>query len=93
MYLDRVVFYNGQYGKSFYLILEGEVSVLLPNEYKLKLTDKIVLKYTYYLLQLTVYELIRLMFENHRHVNVDTEKISSHDYMQRYEYFSSFEKR
>jgi hypothetical protein len=57
MYQDRVVFYNGQYGKSFYLILEGEVSVLLPYEYKLKLTDKIVLKYMYYLLQLREYEL------------------------------------
>ena len=118
MYKDRVVFYNGQYGKSFYLILEGEVSVLLPYEYKLKLTDKIVLKYMYYLLQLREYELIRLMFENNRHVfndldyrentlymklkacserglpnNMDTEKISARDYMQRYEYFSSLEKR
>ena len=118
MYQDRVVFYNGQYGKSFYLILEGEVSVLLPYEYKLKLTDKIVLKYMYYLLQLREYELIRLMFENNRHVfndldyrentlylklkayserglpnNMDTEKISARDYMQRYEYFSSLEKR
>ena len=68
MYQDRVVFYNGQYGKSFYLILEGEVSVLLPYEYKLKLTDKIVLKYMYYLYQLREYELIRLMFENNKHV-------------------------
>ena len=118
MYQDRVVFYNGQYGKSFYLILEGEVSVLLPYEYKLKLTDKIVLKYMYYLLQLREYELIRLMFESNRHVfndidyrentlylklkacserglpnNMDTEKISARDYMQRYEYFASLEKR
>ena len=68
IFKDRVIFYNGQYGKSFYLILEGEVSVLLPYEYKLKLTDKQVIKYMYYLLQLKEYELIRLMFENNRHV-------------------------
>ena len=39
IYSDRVVFYNGQYGKCFYLILEGEVSVLIPYEFKLRLTD------------------------------------------------------
>ena len=118
IFQDRVVFYNGQYGKSFYLILEGEVSVLLPYEFKLKLTDKQVIKYMYYLLQHKEYELIRLMFENNRHIfndidyrentlyqklkaysergiptNVDTEKISSYDYLHRFEYFSKVEKR
>ena len=68
LYQDRVVFYNGQYGKSFYLILEGEVSVLLPYEFKLRLTDKQVFKYMYYLLQLKEYELIRLMLENNKHI-------------------------
>jgi len=68
IFQDRVIFYNGQYGKSFYLILEGEVSVLLPYEFKLKLTDKQVIKYMYYLLQLKEYELIRLILENNRHV-------------------------
>ena len=118
MFQDRVVFYNGQYGKSFYLILEGEVSVLLPYEFKLKLTDKQVIKYMYYLLQHKEYELIRLMFENNKHIfndidyrentlylklksyserglpsNVDIEKISSYDYLQRFEYFSKVERR
>ena len=68
IFQDRVVFYNGQYGKSFYLILDGEVSVLLPYEFKLKLTDKHVIKYMYYLLQHKEYELIRLMFENNKHI-------------------------
>ena len=114
---DRVVFYNGQYGKSFYLILEGEVSVLLPVEFKLKLTDKQVFKYMYYLLEHKEYELIRLIFENNRHLlndfdyrentlyyklksyserglpmNVETEKINSKKYIQRYEYFANIEK-
>ena len=114
---DRVVFYNGQYGKSFYLILEGEVSVLLPVEFKLKLTDKQVFKYMYYLLEHKEYELIRLIFENNRHllndfdyrentlyhklksyserglpINVETEKINSKKYIQRYEYFANIEK-
>ena len=118
MFQDRVVFYNGQYGKSFYLILEGEVSVLLPYEFKLKLTDKQVIKYMHYLLQHKEYELIRLMFENNKHIfndidyrentlyqklksyserglpsNVDIEKISAYDYLQRFEYFSKVERR
>ena len=118
IYSDRVVFYNGQYGKCFYLILEGEVSVLIPYEFKLRLTDKQVLKYMYYLLQHKEYELIRLMFENNKHIlndidyrentlflklksyserglpsNVDIEKISTYDYLQRFEYFSLLEKR
>ena len=117
IYQDRVIFYNGQYGKSFYLILDGEVSVLLPYEYKLKLTDKQVIKYMYYLLRHKEYELIRLMFENNKHIfndidyrentlyqklkaysdkalpnNTETEKISSQQYIYRYEYFSTIEK-
>ena len=117
IYKDRVVFYNGQYGKNFYLILDGEVSVLIPYEFKLRLTDKQVLKYMYYLLQHKEYELIRLMFENNKHIlndidyrentlyaklksysergipsNVDIEKISTYDYLQRFEYFSQLER-
>ena len=117
IFQDRVVFYNGQYGKSFYLILEGEVSVLLPYEFKLKLTDKQVIKYMYYLLQHKEYELIRLMFENNKHIfididyrentlysklksssekglpsNVDIEKISAYQYLQRFEYFTRIER-
>ena len=118
LFQDRVVFYNGQYGKSFYLILEGEVSVLLPYEFKLKLTDRQVIKYMYYLFRHKEYELIRLMFENNKHIfndidyrentlyqklktyserglptNVDNEKISSYEYIHRFEYFSKVEKR
>ena len=118
IYKDRVVFYNGQYGKNFYLILDGEVSVLIPYEFKLRLTDKQVLKYMYYLLQHKEYELIRLMFESNKHIlndidyrentlyrklksysergipsSVDIEKISTYDYLQRFEYFAQLERR
>ena len=44
--------------KCFYLILEGKGSVLILYEFKLRLNDKQVLKYMYYLFQYKEYELI-----------------------------------
>ena len=58
---DKVIFYNGQLGKTFYLILEGEVSVLLPYEFRIKITDKQLFQYMNLLLKHREYELIRLI--------------------------------
>ena len=41
----NVVFYNGQIGKTFYIILEGEVSLLLPTEYSANITMDKYLEY------------------------------------------------
>ena len=61
---DKVIFYNGQLGKTFYLILEGEVSVLLPYEFRIKITDKQLFQYMNLLLKHREYELIRLILES-----------------------------
>ena len=64
IFQNKVIFYNGQLGKTFYLILEGEVSVLLPYEYRIKITDKQLFRYMNYLLKHKEYELIRLILES-----------------------------
>ena len=61
---DKVVFYNGQLGKTFYLILEGEVSVIIPVEYKVNITDRELFNYMNFLLKNKDYELIRLILES-----------------------------
>ena len=118
IYKDKVIFYNGQLGKSFYLILEGEVSILLPYEYKIKITDKQLFKYMSFLLEHKEYELIRLILESNSMmlnendyrenelyikfksvidkalpVYMETEKISSFDYIKRYNFFKDIENK
>ena len=118
IYQDNVIFYNGQLGKSFYLILEGEVSILLPYEYRIKITDKQLFKYMSFLLQHKDHELIRLILdsnsmiindedygENELYVKfksvvdkalpmyMETEKISSKDYIKRYNFFEDIENK
>ena len=70
---DKVIFYNGQLGKSFYLILEGEVSVIIPSEFKVKITDVQLFKYMGFLLQHRDYELIRLILESNINIINDNE--------------------
>ena len=114
---DKVIFYNGQLGKTFYLILEGEVSVLLPYEFRVKITDKQLFQYMNLLLKHREYELIKLILESNSiilndndygdnelyikfknsidkplGVHIETEKISSQDYIQRYNFFADLEK-
>ena len=118
IYQDNVIFYNGQLGKSFYLILEGEVAILLPYEYKIKITDKQLFKYMSFLLQHKDHELIRLILDSNSMVINDedygdnelyikfksvvdkalplyteTEKISSQDYIKRYNFFEDIENK
>ena len=113
---DKVIFYNGQFGKTFYLILEGEVSVLISYEFKIKITDKQLFEYMNFLMEHKEYELIRLILEsNHLVLNdndygdnilylkyksvidkalplhLETEKITSLDYIKRYNFFNEID--
>ena len=65
---NNVVFYNGQIGKTFYIILEGEVSVLLPTEYSANITMDKYLEYLNFLKELKDYELLRLSFESNKNL-------------------------
>ena len=78
---DNVIFYNGQLGKSFYLILEGEVSVIIPSEYKIKITDAQLFKYMNFLLQHRDYELIRLILESNNNLINDNEYGENESYL------------
>ena len=78
---DKVIFYNGQLGKSFYLILEGEVSVVIPSEYKVKITDVQLFKYMNFLLQHRDYELIRLILESNINIINDNEYGENESYL------------
>ena len=73
IFKDKVIFYNGQLGKSFYVVLEGEVSVIIPSEYKIKITDTQLFKYLNFLLQHRDYELIRLILESNVNIINDNE--------------------
>ena len=78
---DKVIFYNGQLGKSFYVILEGEVSVIIPSEYKVKITDAQLFKYMNFLLQHRDYELIRLILESNINIINDNEYGENESYL------------
>jgi len=78
---DKVIFYNGQLGKSFYVILEGEVSVVIPSEYKVKITDAQLFKYMNFLLQHRDYELIRLILESNINIINDNEYGENESYL------------
>ena len=118
VFKDKVIFYNGQLGKTFYLILEGEVSVLLPYEYRVNITVTQLFEYMKFLLKHKEYELIRLILESNSMilndndygdnqlykkfksvidkplpVYIDTEKISSKDYIKRYNFFPDLDKK
>ena len=118
IYQDHVIFYNGQLGKTFYLILEGEVSILLPYEFKIKITDKQLFKYMSFLLEHREYDLIRLILNSNSIIlndndygenelfiqfksvidkalplHVETEKISSKDYIKRFNFFDEIENK
>ena len=63
---NQIVFYNGQVGKIFYMILEGEVAVLIPSEYIMEINMDQYLEYLKNLYVLKDYELLRLSYESNR---------------------------
>ena len=65
---DKVIFYNGQIGKTFYIILEGEVSVLIPNEFNVEITPDKYLNYLKYLYKLNEYELLKLSYDSNKKI-------------------------
>ena len=70
---DKVIFYNGQIGKTFYIILEGEVSILIPCEYTVKISIEKYYEYLQHLYKFREYELLRLSFESNKNIvdNID----------------------
>ena len=65
---NEILFLNGQLGKTFYLILQGEVSVLIPIEYSVKITCSQFYQYMEFLLDNKEYELIRLSFKSNERI-------------------------
>ena len=65
---NKVIFYNGQIGKTFYIILEGEVSVLIPNEFNVEITPDKYLNYLKCLYKLNEYELLKLSYESNKKI-------------------------
>ena len=61
---NEILFLNGQLGKTFYLILQGEVSVLIPIQYSVQITCSQFYQYMEFLLDNKEYELIRLSFKS-----------------------------
>ena len=61
---NEILFLNGQLGKTFYLILQGEVSVLIPIQYSVQITCSQFYQYMDFLLDNKEYELIRLSFKS-----------------------------
>ena len=60
---NEILFLNGQLGKTFYLILHGQVSVLIPIQYCVQITTSQFYEYMEFLLDHKEYELIRLSFK------------------------------
>ena len=63
---NTIIFYNGQIGKTFYIILEGEVSILIPSEYNALITMEQYLEYLKYLYKYNEYELLHLSYESNK---------------------------
>ena len=65
---NEILFLNGQLGKTFYLILQGEVSVLIPMEYSVTITCSQFYEYMEFLLDNKEYELIRLSYKSNERI-------------------------
>ena len=63
---NEIIFLNGQLGKTFYLIIQGEVSVLIPIQYSVKITCSQFYLYMQFLLEHKEYELIRRAFQSNK---------------------------
>jgi hypothetical protein len=65
---NEILFLNGQLGKTFYIILKGEVSILIPIQYCAKITCSQFYHYMNFLLDNKEYELIRLSFSSNEKI-------------------------
>ena len=65
---NEILFLNGQLGKTFYIILKGEVSVLIPMQYCVQITCSQFYQYMEFLLENKEYELIRLSFASNEKI-------------------------
>ena len=65
---NEIVFFNGQTGNNFYIIFEGEVSVLIPASYSCKLTIKEYMVYFDFLMKFNEFELSKMAFESNKKV-------------------------
>ena len=82
---NHIVFYNGQIGKTFYIILEGEVSVLLPTEYNVEMTMEKYLDYLKYLYNLKDYGLLKLSYESNKNI-LERYEYEMNDELRRFDY-------
>ena len=63
---NQILFIDGQLGKIFYLIIQGEVSVLIPIQYSVKITLSQFYKYMQFLYDNKEYELMRKSFQSNK---------------------------
>ena len=63
---NEILFIDGQLGKIFYLILQGEVSVLIPIQFSVKITLSQFYKYLQFLYDNKEYELMRRSFQSNK---------------------------
>ena len=61
---NEILFLSGQLGKIFFIIIRGEVAVLIPIQFSVKLTCSQFYQYMEFLLDNKEYELMRLSFES-----------------------------
>ena len=65
---NEILFVDGQLGKIFYLILQGEVSVLIPIQYSVKITSSQFYQYLQFLYDNKEYELMRRSFQSNKNL-------------------------
>ena len=82
---NEILFLNGQLGKKFYLILDGEVSVLIPIQYSVNITLTQFYQYMEFLLDNKEYELLRKTFN-------DNSKLLEEKNVQNYKEYEKFKK-
>ena len=77
---NEIIFLNGQLGKTFYLILEGEVSVLIPIQYSAKITCSQFYLYMQFLLEHKEFELMRRSFQSNKQLLRERSIQNSNEY-------------
>ena len=77
---NEILFLNGQLGKTFFIILKGEVSILIPIPENVKITCTQFYQYLNFLLDHKEYELIRLSFEINEKVIKERNYQNSEEY-------------
>ena len=77
---NEIIFLNGQLGKTFYLILQGEVSVLIPIQYSAKITCSQFYLYMQFLLEHKEFELMRRSFQSNKQLLRERSIQNSNEY-------------